>query len=93
MTQAKKISCEIVSIREGKTWDNIIVRQKSTGKQMFFGKAKKDLTIAVGDAAYIEVEAMASELPETPLRVTLYDENNTKIDWVIIQPAIFDVGM
>ena len=91
MTQVKKIPCEIISIREGKTWDNVIVRQKSTGKRMFFGKTKKDLDIAVGDAAYMEVEAMPSELPETPLRVTLYDENDTKIDWVIIQPAMFDV--
>jgi hypothetical protein len=91
MTQAKKIPCEIISIREGKTWNNVIVRQKSTGKQMFFGKVKKDMEIASGAAAYIEVEAMESELPETPLRVTLYDENDTKIDWVIIQPTAFDV--
>ncbi|HIE31766.1 MAG TPA: hypothetical protein EYP67_05215 [Methanosarcinales archaeon] len=91
MTQTKKIPCEIISVREGKTWNNVIVKQRSTGKQLFFGKVKKDMDIAVGAAAYMEVEAMASEFPETPLRVTLYDESGTKIDWVIIQPTMFDV--
>lgn len=87
----KKIPCEIVSIREGKEWNNVIVQRKASKKQMFFGKARKDVDINVGDTAYLEIEVMASELSETPLRVTLYAENGTEIDWTIIQPSMFDV--
>ncbi|MCD6207509.1 MAG: hypothetical protein J7J06_05890 [Methanosarcinales archaeon] len=88
----KRIPCEIVAIQEGKTWDNVVVQRKVSKKRLFFGKAKKDASINVGDPAYLEIEVMPSELPETPLRVTLYDMNDTKIDWTIIQPKQFDVG-
>ena len=87
---AKKIPCEILSIVEGKTWSNIVVQRKVSKKRLFFGKAKKDLDINVGDEAYLEVEVMPSELPESPLRVTLYDMNGVKIDWTIIQPSQID---
>jgi len=87
---AKKISCEILSIAEGKTWNNIVVQRKVSKKRLFFGKAKKDLDINVGDEAYLEIEVMPSELPESPLRVTLYDMNDVKIDWTIIQPSQID---
>ena len=87
----KQIPCEIVSVTEGKTWNNIVVKRKVSNKRLFFGKAKKDIDISAGDEAYIEVEVMPSELPETPLPVTLYDANGTKIDWTILQPKIFDI--
>jgi len=87
---AKKISCEILSIVEGKTWNNIVVQRKVSKKRLFFGKAKKDLDINVGDKAYLEIDVMPSELPETPLRVTLHDKNGVKIDWTIIQPSQID---
>ena len=86
----KKIPCEILSIAEGKTWNNIVVQRKVSKKRLFFGKAKKDLDINVGDEAYLEIEVMPSELTETPLRVTLYDMNGVKIDWTIIQPSQID---
>lgn len=87
---AKKIPCEILSIAEGKTWNNIVVQRKVSKKRLFFGKAKKDLDINVGDEAYLEIEVMPSELTETPLRVTLHDKNGVKIDWTIIQPSQID---
>ena len=87
---AKKISCDVLSIAEGKTWNNIVVQRKVSKKRLFFGRAKKDLDINVGDEAYLEIEMMPSELPETPLRVTLYDMNGVKIDWTIIQPSQID---
>ncbi|MEA1868777.1 MAG: hypothetical protein U9N09_01275 [Euryarchaeota archaeon] len=86
----KKIPCEILSIAEGKTWNNIVVQRKVSKKRLFFGKVKKDLDINVGDEAYLEVEVMPSELPESPLRVTLYDMNDVKLDWTIIQPSQID---
>jgi len=88
----KRIPCEIIEIREGKTWDNVVVQRKVSKKRLFFGKAKKDVAINVGDPVYLEIEVMPSELPETPLRVTLYDMNDTQIDWTILQPKQFDVG-
>lgn len=87
----KHIPCEIVSVTEGKTWNNIVVKRKVSNKRLFFGKATKDVNVSAGDDAYLEIEAMPSELPETPLRVTLYDVNGTKIDWTILQPKIFDI--
>ncbi len=87
----KRIPCEIVAINEGKTWNNIVVERKASKKRLFFGKTKKDMEINVGDTAYLVVEAMQSELPEAPLRVTLYDKNETKIDWTVIQPSQFNV--
>ncbi len=86
----KKIPCEILSIVEGKTWNNIVVQRKVSKKRLFFGKSKKDLDINVGDEAYLEIEVMPSELPESPLSVTLYDMNGVKIDWTIIQPSHLD---
>ncbi len=86
----KKIPCVILSIAEGKTWNNVVVQRKVSKKRLFFGKAKKDSDINVGDEAYLEIEVMTSELPETPLRVTLYDMNGAKIDWTIIQPSQID---
>jgi len=87
----KQIPCEIISIEEGRTWNNVTVQRKSSKKRLFFGKARKDVDLNIGDTAYIEVEVMPSELPETPLRVTLYSEEGTKIDWTIIQPDVFNV--
>jgi len=87
----KQIPCEIVSVTEGRTWNNIVVKRKVSNKRLFFGKAKKDANVSPGDEAYIEIEVMPSELPETPLRVTLYDANGTKIDWTILQPKQFDI--
>ena len=87
----KQIPCEIVSVTEGKTWNNIVVKRKVSSKRLFFGKAKKDVAVSPGDEAYIEIEIMPSELPEAPLRVTLYAANGTKIDWTILQPKMFDV--
>jgi len=87
---AKKIPCEVISIAEGKTWNNIVVQRKVSKKRLFFGKAQKDLDINVGDEAYLVIEVMPSELPETPLRVTLHDMNGVKIDWTIIQPSQID---
>jgi len=86
----KKIPCVILSIAEGKTWNNIVVQRKVSKKRLFFGKAKKDLDINVGDEAYLEIEVMPSELTENPLRVTLYDMNDVKLDWTIIQPSQID---
>jgi len=86
----KKVLCEIVSIAEGKTWNNIVVRRKVSKKRLFFGKAKNDVDINVGDEAYLEIEVMPSELTENPLRVTLYNMNGVQIDWTIIQPSQID---
>lgn len=86
----KKVPCAIISIAEGKTWNNIVVQRKVSKKRLFFGKAKKDVDITVGDEAYLEIEVMPSELTETPLRVTLYAKNGVKIDWTIIQPSQID---
>jgi hypothetical protein len=86
----KKIPCVILSIAEGKTWNNIVVQRKVSKKRLFFGKAKKDLDTNVGDEAYLEIEVMPSELTESPLRVTLYDMNDVKLDWTIIQPSQID---
>jgi len=86
----KKIPCVILSIAEGKSWNNIVVQRKVSNKRLFFGKAKKDVEINIGDEAYLEIEVMPSELTETPLRVTLYNNNGVKIDWTIIQPSQID---
>ncbi|MHC1575194.1 MAG: hypothetical protein ACXQTY_05265 [Candidatus Methanogasteraceae archaeon] len=87
----KRIPCEIIAINEGKTWNNIVVEQKASKKRLFFGKTKKDMDINVGDPAYLMVDAMQSELSETPLRVTLYNKDGTKVDWTIIQPSQFNI--
>ncbi len=86
----KKIPCEILSIAEGKTWNSIVVQRKVSKKRLFFGKSEKDADINVGDEAYLEIEMMPSELPESPLRVSLYNMNGVKIDWTIIQPSQLD---
>lgn len=90
MTETR-IPCEIIAINEGKTWNNIVVEQNASKKRLFFGKTKKDMEINVGDTAYLVVDVMQSEFSETPLRVTLYNKDGTKVDWTIIQPSQFNI--
>jgi len=87
----ERIPCEIIAVNEGKTWNNIVVEHKASKKRLFFGKTKKDMKINVGDTAYLVVAAMQSEFSETPLRVTLYNKDGTKVDWTIIQPSQFNI--
>lgn len=82
------LKCRVVNVIDNPLgYKGIVVEDIDTEGRIYFGRTKpKDCTLNQGDVAYVYVKPvnMAFEEDERTMEVTLYDENNNKLDWTII---------
>lgn len=85
ISESDRFECKIINIINKGDWYGVTVEEIGSKGRVYFGRTKPELFhYEIGDILYIGVKKLSIELEDRNIEVSLYDGNNSKLDWTFI---------
>jgi hypothetical protein len=85
VNESDRFECVIVNIIDNLIWKGVVVQEIESGGRVYFGKTKAEgFDYIPGDTLYIGIKHITSDLEDLSMEVSLYDKEDTRIDWTFI---------
>lgn len=81
--ETDRFECVVMKAIKNLAWKGVTVEEKTTKGRVYFGRVNGELEVKEGDSLYLGVKPLY-EVEGKSMRVTLYDAENTKLDWTLL---------
>ncbi|AAM06403.1 predicted protein [Methanosarcina acetivorans C2A] len=81
--EVDRFECRVISVIQNLAWKGVTVEEKDTKGRVYFGRVSGEIEINPGDTFYLGVRPLY-EIEDKTMRVTLYDAEDKKLDWILV---------
>ncbi len=85
LNETDRFECKVINVFDNKNWKGVVVEHGESKSRVYFGRIRSNIDhIKPGDTLYLGAKPVNFDIGDRSMEVSLYDEDNNKLDWTFL---------